>query len=79
MSRPDIRCTFDVMNSCTRYTLDERLRAACTAGARDAHLQNGTQQCLATSDEIEAYTLGWNSTVTYCSDLHSLHVHHHFA
>lgn len=61
--RPEVGCTFDVMDACDRVFKGEGERKECREGARDAHLDPGAVY----SDETPPYSTGKAMAYSLCS------------
>lgn len=64
--RPNVVCTFDVMDRCNEVYEDD-LAEACREGARDAHLLNESGLQLFHEAHHEAYASGYNTTQVDCA------------
>lgn len=75
VERPDIHCSFDIMDRCTDSYSNESERKACMEGVRDAHLLKN-QHIKYDRKEQEAYESGKFTTVQDCTSLPVQHVIH---
>lgn len=62
--RPDVSCTFDVMQGCDDYFADAQSKQECRSGARDAYLDGAWAE-----GEGFAYEAGRNTTLLACAQL----------
>lgn len=67
LDRPDVHCSFHVMDQCNSIFSDGKLADACREGARDAHLLSTQFQNYGTLDEQQAYEAGKNTTLLDCT------------
>ena len=65
--RPEIHCTFEIMDRCTAHYHDGELDA-CRAGARDAHLLSDQSVSYSATTQ-SAYDAGRNTTLLDCTGL----------
>lgn len=63
--RPSVHCTFEVIQDCHNIVDDQRLRDACVAGSRDAHIGRVYFEPRST-EEVMYYNWGMESTFLTC-------------
>ena len=67
LDRPDVHCSFHVMDQCNSLYQNSRLASACREGARDAHLLSDQLRHYKTQSEQNAYDSGRNTTFMDCT------------
>jgi hypothetical protein len=67
VQRPEIKCSFRVMDTCTSVYKDDDQRKACVEGVRDAHLFRNQNKRFETHEEQKAYDSGRFTTVEDCT------------
>ena len=67
LDRPDVHCSFHVMDQCNLLYDNDKLSSACREGARDAHLLSNQQRQYRTYSEQHAYESGKHSTLMDCT------------
>lgn len=63
--RPDVKCTWHMMDVCNTMFDDDHDKSSCREGARDAHLL-GAKRDSSSHSNIPAYQFGFNASFFSC-------------